>query len=380
MDELQEVKLNSISSIFLEISESILKSTLATYPVTGDSPVLETELMLISSTMEQLNVNAVCVDCCDKNCILDFILLTVGDNKNCCSSVCCPDTCTSAGVSISAIPIPVVALPPDCCPPCSGPTSGPCKSHWDKYVSQLDEFGEPCSAHQDDGPGVISHSDHTARDGAHHHDIPGFDYEGIAREGINPGSTGQYWDKTPLGVNPSLTPQVDDGAHSHAIVNHDGTALDRHATPAEYVHDILNSCLSKCCTFYFASKEGVFMQNGECMWESTSMEGTLNYASTHTKSKLSNGGPDQVRIGLMTWLLAAVQGTEIYPLAKTSPTQIASDLKGLQVSKEGLSLPPGVGATGTSLYISSTHPVHDYYSGIAGKAMAGQHLKVSDFL
>ncbi len=354
--ELQEVKLNSISSIFLEISESILKSTLAAYPITGDSPVLETELMLISNTMEQLNVNAVCADCCDKNCVLDFILLTVGDNKNCCSSVCCPDTCTSAGVSISAIPIPVVALPPDCCPPCSGPTSGPCKSHWDQYVSKLDEHGEPCSAHQDDGPGVISPSKHTAHDGAHSHVIP--DFRGVGIDGATynvpgtEGSTGRYWTGVDIHGNGVLSPQVDDGTHSHAITNPDGTAKDRHATPAEYVHDILNSCLSKCCTFYFASKEGVFMQMGETMWSNTAMEGTLNYASTHTKSKHPVGGTHQVRLGLMTWLLAAVQGLEIHPKAKTTPEQLARDLQGLHVKPTGLSLPFGATST-TPLYISN---------------------------
>ena len=385
---LQEVKITSVTGIFYEIAEAILESTLVSVPGLGSSTgLMAGELAVLSATMDQLNVNPVCRDCCDKNCMLDFVLLSVGDNKNCCSSVCCPDSCTSAGVSISAVPVPVLALPPDCCPPCSGPTSGPCKAAWDKYVSNTDPVtGEPCSAHQDVGPGVHP-AQETELGGAHHHDIPMYGNTGGAEIGV--GSTGRHWiDATGPPGRPVLSQQKNDGAHIHHIKNADGDLHDRHVEGAEFLHEVLNSCLSKCCSFYFASPEGVYQQTGEVIWHQTADEGSLQYSTTYAAPRGghdgSRGGPRLSGLLMDAWLLQVLRGAQVYPVKRGNPQSVAEDLQGMRQDENspGILLPFHVTSSENGIYVNRRHPATQYWHSIShGKAYASDAvLSVYDFL
>lgn len=362
--ELQQVQLKSVSSIFLEISSSIVASTTTTLPSASSDNTLEMELLMLSSTMDQLSVNPVCADCCDKNCMLDFMLISVGDNKNCCSSVCCPETCMSAGVSISAIPIPVVALPPDCCDPCSGPTSGPCKTAWDEYVSKKDLNGEFCDAHTHDHDGIIEHEQHTEDGGTHFHELSATALTATP----NPHKTKSHYTGNP---EKNL-----DGAHSHLLKKPDGSGFNRHETGAQFVHEVLNSCLSKCCTFYFASTDGVFKQTGDVMWNDSSKEGRPSYASTHISKPDLTGGPKATSVGLEYWVLAAVKGVQIFPTALAGADAMLSDFAGMMMTKSGIQLPKATQVT--SIYKSNfpSHQTDEYRTEL----YENQYLRYDDFM
>lgn len=361
--DLQEVKLSSVSGIFLDIATQVIGSTVGKAPTVANpgQTALVTELSVLSMTMDQLQVNPVCGDCCDKNCMLDFLLISVGDNKNCCSSVCCPDTCTLSGVSISAIPIPVLALPPDCCPPCSGPTSGPCKAKWDEYVKNVDPAtGEHCGPHQPTGHGVLDHDDHDKPSGAHFHDIPGLQDTGA---GVNPlappakGSTGTSWTGGVIGIPYDLSTPQKDGKHIHHVTKSNGDPLSKHEYGAEFVEDVLNSTLSQCCTFYFASTEGIFCQTGQTYFHNTALEGSSDYSASH--ALVSNNGVKMITPVFDAWIMAGLQGVKILPAAKTL-SELRLDLQGLirDESSKSVKLPRSVSGS-ASVVMSSRRSVHD---------------------
>lgn len=389
--ELQEVKLSSVSGIFLEIATQVIGSTVGKGPVAKNpgQTALATELGILSMTMDQLQVNPVCADCCDKNCMLDFLLISVGDNKNCCSSVCCPDTCTTSGVSISAIPIPVLALPPDCCPPCSGPTSGPCKGHWDNYVKNIDPAtGEHCSAHQPTGHGVLpSHDGSDGHlDGTHLHEIPGLEDQGLGLGVLAPpakGSTGTSWTGGGIGIPYDLSSPQKDGKHAHYVTKKNGDPISKHEYGAQFVEDILNSTLSQCCTFYFASTEGIFYQTGQTYWSKDSAEGSSDFSTSYAMVPRGESGTKYMAPVFDAWLLASLQGTAILPKSLTHE-QLTQQMSGLVRDKEtgSMRLPHAATGPGSQLVVmASNHGKHSYSNTRDGLLLTqGAQPTLRDFM
>ena len=155
------------------------------------------------------------------------------------------------------------------------------------------------------------------------------------------------------------------------------------ALTAQFVEDILNSTLSQCCTFYFASTEGIFYQTGQTYWSKDSAEGSSDFSTSYAMVPRGESGTKYMAPVFDAWLLASLQGTAILPKSLTHE-QLTQQMSGLVRDKEtgSMRLPHAATGPGSQLVVmASNHGKHSYSNTRDGLLLTqGAQPTLRDFM